>query len=95
MATNLKAKYSDVLIKPRVTEKASYVLEKNVYTFLIEETANKKQVAEAIRAYYKVVPEKINIVRNPSKNVFMRGKRGVKQGVKKAYVYLKSGDKIE
>ena len=52
-------------------------------------------MANAIKAFYKVTPEKINIVRNPSKTVFVRGKKGVKSGVKKAYVYLKEGDKIE
>jgi len=33
-------------------------------------------------------------VKNPSKAVIVRGKRGVKSGVKKAYVYLKKGDNI-
>jgi ribosomal protein L23 len=52
-------------------------------------------VCGAIKAYYKVVPIKINVVRNPTKKVFIRGKKGIKAGVKKAYVYLKKGDKLE
>lgn len=95
MATDLKAKYADILIRPRITEKASLVLESNVYTFEVAPTATKNQIEGAIKIFYKVSPTKIRIVRNPAKKVFLRGKKGVKAGVKKAYVYLKKGDKIE
>ncbi len=57
--------------------------------------AGKAQVSKAVSEIYKVEPVKVNIVKNPSKRVFVRGKKGVKSGVKKAYVYLKKGDKIE
>jgi large subunit ribosomal protein L23 len=95
MAIDLKVKHADTLLRPRITEKATFLSEKNVYAFEISDKATKKSVAEAVRAFYKVVPIKINIVRNPAKKVFIRGKRGVKSGVKKAYIYLKKGDKIE
>lgn len=95
MAISLKAKYSNILLRPRVTEKANLVAGSNIHAFEIMRTATKKQVAEAVSAFYKVTPVKINIVRNPDKKVFIRGKKGVKSGVKKAYVYLKKGDKIE
>ena len=95
MVTDLKAKYADILIRPRITEKASLVLENNVYTFEVASSATKLQVAGAIKIFYKINPIKIRIVRNPAKKVFLRGKKGVKAGVKKAYVYLKKGEKIE
>lgn len=95
MATNLKAKYADIIIKPRVTEKASMMLEKNIYAFEISPKANKKDVSLAIAAYYKVSPLRVRIVRNPAKKIFVKGKKGIKLGVKKAYVYLKKGDKLE
>ena len=95
MATDLKAKYASTLIRPRVTEKASFLLESNINTFEVASSATKGEVMKAVQAYYKVLPVKIRMVRNPAKKVFMRGKKGVKAGVKKAYVYLKKGDKIE
>jgi large subunit ribosomal protein L23 len=95
MATDLKAKYSDILLRPRITEKASFRLESNVHTFEVASKATKKQVAEAVKVFYKVTPVKVSMVRNPAKEVFIRGKKGIKAGVKKAYVYLKKGDKIE
>jgi large subunit ribosomal protein L23 len=94
MAQDLKTKYSKILLRPRVTEKASFIAEKGVYAFEIASTASKPEVSAAVRAYFGVTPLKVRIVRNPAKRVIIRGKRGVKPGVKKAYVYLKEGDKI-
>lgn len=95
MTSDLKVKYADVLLRPRITEKANFAAESNVHTFEISASATKKQVFEAVKAFYKVTPIKVNVVKNPAKTVFVRGKKGVKSGVKKAYVYLKKGDKIE
>ena len=92
---DLKSKYANILLRPRITEKANLVAEKNVHTFEIASNATKKQIAEAIKVFYKVTPVKINITKNPSKKVFVKGKRGRKAGVKKACIYLKEGDKIE
>ena len=80
---------------PRVTEKASFAFEKNVYTFNVEASANKKEISKAIFSLYKVKPVKINIIPVPYKNIISSGKKGVKGGGKKAIVYLKEGDKIE
>lgn len=95
METNAKAKYSGVLLTPRVTEKASFVSMSNVYTFEISDKATKSQVSGAVKAFYNVSPIKVNIVRNSGKSTFFRGYKGSTSGVKKAYVYLKEGDKIE
>lgn len=96
MADNiLKAKYAGVLRKPRITEKANKMAESNVHAFEIAKSAGKMQVAGAIKAYYNVIPIKVRIATNPSKKIFVRGKKGTKSGIKKAYVYLKKGDKLE
>lgn len=95
MTKDLKSKYANILLRPRITEKANSVAERNVHTFEISSKATKKEVGEAIKAFYKVVPLKVRIVRNPSKSVFVKGRKGIKPGVKKAYIYLKKGDKIE
>lgn len=96
MNTEIKAKYANVLLRPRITEKANnLVANGNVHAFEIEASASKTDVLKAVKAFYKVSPTKINIVKNPSKTVFVRGKKGIKPATKKAYVYLKDGDKIE
>lgn len=90
-----KAKYADVLTRPRITEKANNLASTNAHTFEIGDGFGKKEVVSAIKSFYGVTPKKVNIVKNPSKKVFIRGKFGRKGGVKKAIVYLKEGDKIE
>jgi len=66
MATDLKAKYADILLRPRITEKATFLTEANVHTFEVAPKATKTQVAEAIKVFYKVNPTKIRIVKNPA-----------------------------
>ncbi len=85
-----------VLKKPRITEKAAIGADKNnVYVFNVEKSATKKSIAQSIKAEYKVVPIKVNITQIADKSIMFRGHRGVKHGGKKAYVFLKKGDKIE
>lgn len=88
-------KIEGVLLKPRITEKASENSENNVYVFDIAPRANKIQVKEAVKNMYKVDAVRVNIVKVPSKSVISRGRRGVKVGGKKAMVFLKKGEKIE
>jgi large subunit ribosomal protein L23 len=80
---------------PRVTEKASFAAEQNVYTFEVGESANKTEIKKAIFALYKVKPVKVNVLSVPKKKVMLRGKEGTKGGGRKALVYLKKGDKID
>lgn len=85
-----------VLKNPRITEKASVHQSVGVYTFDVETSATKTQIAEAVRAIYKVTPRKVRIVQVPLKRTrsIRTGRAGVKIGGKKAYVYLKSGETI-
>ncbi len=84
----------DVLIGPHITEKATFLNERNVYVFEIKPKSNKIMVKQAIKELYGVVPKKIRIINSPSKTRFFRGQKGEKGGYKKAMIYLKEGDKI-
>ena len=85
-----------IIIKnPRITEKASFKAEENVYTFDITASANKTEIKKAIFALYKVKPIKVNVLSVPKKNIMSKGKKGTRGGGRKAFVYLKKGDKIE
>jgi len=92
--------FKSVIISPRMTEKAVLAQEKDkgkgkVYTFNVEKDATKRDIFVSIRKDYKVTPIMVNTSIVPSKKKFSRGKWGVKGGGKKAYVYLKKGDKID
>jgi ribosomal protein L23 len=90
-----RSEFKSVLKSPRITEKAVLSSEsRGVYAFNVTPEATKRGVVASIKNKYKVTPIKVRLLSVPDKNVF-RGKWGVKSGGKKAYVYLKKGDKIE
>jgi large subunit ribosomal protein L23 len=84
-----------IIKNPRVTEKASFATEQNVYTFDISASANKTEIKKAVFTLYKVHPLKVNVLSIPKKKTMSKGKAGVRGGGRKAFVYLKKGDKIE
>lgn len=91
----MKKDLNQFLIRPRVTEKGTIKSESSVYTFEVAPNSTKAHIAQAFIEKYKVSPMKIRTVTIPAKNVFVRGKRGLKSGYKKAYIYLKKGTTIE
>jgi large subunit ribosomal protein L23 len=87
---------SHILKHARITEKATNLSAGNVYVFDVAVNATKTDIVAAVRALYKVVPEKIAIVTVPSKarRSMRNGKLGIKRGGKKAYIFLKKGETI-
>jgi len=87
---------SHVLRHARITEKATMHSGAGVYTFDISEKATKREIIAAVKGLYKVTPLKVAVVTIPSKvrRNMRTGKSGVKQGGRKAYVYLKKGETI-
>jgi large subunit ribosomal protein L23 len=87
---------SSIIVSPRVTEKAVRQNDKNVYTFVVARSATKHTVKDAITALFKVTPVKVNIVNKmPRQKMSMsKGRPVSEKGMKKAYVYLKEGDRI-
>ena len=86
---------TEIIKNPRITEKASFAMEQNVYTFDVLPGANKTEIKKAIFALYKVKPIRVNVLSVPKKNIMFRGEASRKGGGRKALVYLKAGDKIE
>jgi len=90
------AGYAHILRHPRITEKATAHELMSAYAFDVAQSATKREIMHAVKGLYKVTPRKITVAAIPRKNVrsARTGKRGVKGGGKKAYVYLKKGEKI-
>lgn len=85
-----------IILGPRITEKAVISADKSsVYAFNVAKSVNKATIARAIKEAYKVTPEKVRVLNMSRERIFRRGKSGITGGGKKAYVYLKKGDKIE
>ncbi|MGC9605304.1 MAG: 50S ribosomal protein L23 [Minisyncoccia bacterium] len=86
---------TESIIRPHITEKSGILSQSGAYTFQVTSNANKSSVAKAMRALYKVTPVKVAMVNLPSKNVFVKGRRGTVSGVRKAIVTVKKGEKID
>lgn len=102
VATQKMSEYQPVhvastIIKPRITEKAMLLTDKNVYTFEVRKGATKFEVRDAVKALYNVTPVKVNIVIKAPRHYMSRarGRKAMEHGSRKAYVYLKKGDRIE
>ena len=83
-----------LVLTARVTEKASILTDKSIYTFNVPTSATKIEIKKAFVAQYKKNPTKLHIVRMSPQNVFKSGKRGTESGYKKVIVYLKKGETI-
>ncbi len=84
-----------VLISPRITEKSAIKAEKGVYVFNVTPKATKSEISKEIRKRYSVNPVKVAVAKVPEKKILRRGVKGVKSGGKKAFVFLKEGEKID
>ena len=87
----------DILIAPRITEKGSYLAEQGCYVFNVATGANKKEIARAVQQLFGVVPRMVRTVHVRGKRMITRGTNRVGKSAsgKKAYVFLKKGEKIE
>lgn len=86
----------EILEKPLITEKATEISERyNRYGFKVKLKANKHQIKRAIETLYDV--RVLNIKTNITPGKLKRAGRLVKKTskVKKAFVQLEEGQKIE
>ncbi len=84
-----------VLDFPHITEKASWLAEKNQYIFRVKEGANKSEIKKALSNLYNIDVLKVRIINIPRKKRKLRRTEGWKKGYKKAVVTVKKGQEIE
>ena len=90
----------EILIKPVVTEKMTAQAEKfRRYGFVVEKTANKIQIKNAVESMYGVKVDAVNTARYRGKVRIRNTKSGAISGrtsmYKKAVVTLSKGDAID
>ena len=87
-----------IIKKPVVTEKSlSLAKTQNVYTFEVDQKANKNQIVEAIESLFGVNVERINTIHG-FKSIKKTGKKRMSSTVnpkKKALIKLKLGQTID
>ncbi len=90
----------EILQKPILTEKMTLQGEKlNRYGFIVDRKANKLQIKQAVEQMYNVIVTDVNTINGKGKKKSRFTKAGLLTGrtnvVKKAYITLKEGDKID
>ena len=85
----------DIIIRPIVSEKTYAMIELNRYTFEVDKTANKTQIAQAISEIFDVTVTDVNTMNVTGKPRRLRYAKGKTRDWKKAVVTLKSGDTID
>lgn len=85
----------DVIRTPVVSEKSVGQTALNQYTFKVMKEANKREIAAAVEAIFKVKVESVNTINQIGKAKVFRGRRGRQQDYKKAIVRLAEGNTID
>lgn len=89
---------SNIVLKPRMSEKAYAMSANSVYVFDVDKSVNKHEVSDAVETTYGVTVVNIRtiIVKGKAKRLYRnrRYENGRRSDVKKAYVTLKEGDAI-
>jgi large subunit ribosomal protein L23 len=91
---------TNILIRPIITEKATFDAEENNrYGFIVDKAANKVEIRKAVEAQYNVQVEAVNTMNYLGKNMRRYTKAGIIDGrrsdYKKAVVTVKDGDLID
>jgi large subunit ribosomal protein L23 len=85
----------DVLRAPVVSEKATLMQGNNQYAFKIAPQATKQDVKAAVEKLFNVKVEGVQVVNLKGKTKTFRGRAGVRNGVRKAYVRLAKDQTID
>ena len=89
----------NILIKPILTEKATSTNESGKFSFIVNKSANKIQVKQAIEKTYSVNVLSVNTINVLGKSISKFTKTGIvtgrKPSYKKAIVQLKEGEFID
>ena len=90
----------EILVKPIITEKMTSLAEKlNRYGFVVDRSANKVQIRQAVEKMYGVKVESVNTQQYVGKVKTRNTTRGIAVGrvnrSKRAFVTLKAGEVID
>jgi len=85
----------DAVKQPHISEKSTYLAEKNQYVFEISPNHNKNEVRKSVEGLYGVDVLSVNIIKIPAKKRRLGKTQGFRKQFKKAIVKIKEGQKIE
>jgi large subunit ribosomal protein L23 len=87
--------FYEAVKQPHISEKASYLAEKNQYTFKVSPNHNKKEIKNAVEGLYGVDVLSVKVIKIPAKKRRIGKTQGFRKGYKKAIVKIREDQKIE
>jgi large subunit ribosomal protein L23 len=94
-ATVNQERLLQVLLAPQISEKATYVADKNEQVvFRVASDATKPEIKAAVELLFKVQVESVQVLNVKGKVKRFKGATGRRKGWKKAFVSLKPGQEI-
>ncbi len=87
--------YTQILLRPVVTEKATALRDANQVAFYVHPDANKIEIKKAVEKAFKANVVDVNIVTRKASEKMRNRKVVHVPGWRKAYVTLAAGEKIE
>lgn len=84
-----------VLVRPVITEKATFAKEKKWYVFYVEKFGCKLTVKKDVEDLFDAKVSRVSIVAGKKRRVFFRGIAGKKTTHKKAFVKVKEAGKLD
>ena len=86
----------EVIVRPVITEKSTEQLDRHhAYTFVVEKSANKYEIAQAVQTLFNVKVESVRTMNYTGKERRVGKHVGRRAAWKKAVVKLRDGDTIE
>lgn len=83
----------DIIIKPLLTEKGYDGIADKKYTFIVDKSANKIQIKQAVEKLFNVQVASVNTINCKGKKKRMGRSEGYTSDYKKAIVQLKADSK--
>jgi len=83
----------DIIIRPVLTEKSYDYIPTKTYTFIVEKTANKTEIRQAVESVFGVKVQSVHTIRSQGKMKRQGLHQGRRPSTKKAYVKLTEDSK--
>jgi len=90
-----KEQYYDIIRSPAVAEKGTLVSEHNQVVFNVARTATKPEIKKAVEGLFGVKVKAVNTLVRKGKQRRFRGQAAMLSDVKKAYVTLEEGQRLD
>ena len=90
-----KEHYYDIIKSPAITEKATLASESNTVVFNVAKNATKPAIKKAVEGLFGVKVKSVNTLIRKGKQRRFKGQLATLSDVKKAYVTLEEGQRLD